>query len=88
MARIARVVAPGLPHHVTQRGNRRLQTFFGDDDDNHAYPELMSEWCAKCKVQIWAYCLMPNHKHGAGAAPMRMPNAKMTFLSEPSHCWQ
>jgi len=32
MARIARVIAPGLPHHVTQRGNRRQQTFFHDDD--------------------------------------------------------
>ena len=32
MARIARVVAPGLPHHGTQRGNRRMQTFFCDDD--------------------------------------------------------
>ncbi len=62
MARIARVVAPGLPHHVTQRGNRRLQTFFGDDDCQ-AYLELMSEWCAKYKVQVWAYCLMPNHVH-------------------------
>jgi putative transposase len=42
MARIARAVAPGLPHHVTQRGNRRLQTFFGDED-YQAYLELMSE---------------------------------------------
>ena len=32
MARLARVVAPGYPHHVTQRGNRRMQTFFGEDD--------------------------------------------------------
>ena len=32
MARIARVIAPGIPHHVTQRGNRRQQTFFSDDD--------------------------------------------------------
>jgi len=32
MARIARVIAPGTPHHITQRGNRRLQTFFCDDD--------------------------------------------------------
>lgn len=23
MARIARVVAPGIPHHITQRGDRR-----------------------------------------------------------------
>jgi hypothetical protein len=32
MARIARVVAPGMPHHVIQRGNRQQQTFFNDDD--------------------------------------------------------
>jgi len=32
MARIARVVVPGLPHHVTQRGNRREPVFFGAED--------------------------------------------------------
>ena len=32
MARLARVVVPGIPHHVTQRGNRRQAAFFGDDD--------------------------------------------------------
>ncbi len=42
MARLARVVAPGLPHHVTQRGNRRQQTFFCDED-YQIYPELMAE---------------------------------------------
>ncbi|MDD3293578.1 MAG: transposase [Geobacteraceae bacterium] len=62
MARIARVIAPGLPHHVTQRGNRRQQTFF-HDDDYEAYLALMSEWCGKYQVQVWAYCLMPNHVH-------------------------
>ena len=62
MARIARAVAPGLPHHVTQRGNRRQQTFFGDED-YLAYLELMAEWCTMYNVQIWAYCLMPNHVH-------------------------
>lgn len=62
MARIARVVAPGYPHHITQRGNRRQQTFFCDDD-YLAYLELMAEWCRKCRVEIWAWCLMPNHVH-------------------------
>src|SRR5512136_1140941 len=62
MARIARVIASGIPHHVTQRGNRRLTTFFGDDDYN-TYIDLMAEWCQKCGVEIWAYCLMPNHVH-------------------------
>jgi putative transposase len=33
MARIARLVVPGIPHHVTQRGNRRETTFFRDDSD-------------------------------------------------------
>ncbi len=62
MARIARVIAAGIPHHVTQRGNRRLPTFF-KDEDYQAYIALMSEWCQKCSVEIWAYCLMPNHVH-------------------------
>jgi len=60
MARIARVIAPGIPHHITQRGNRRQQTFFCDDDYS-AYIDLMAEWCGKYHVVIWAWCLMPNH---------------------------
>jgi len=60
MARIARAVAPGIPHHVTQRGNRGQQTFF-KDEDYQSYLELMSEWCMKVQVETWAYCLMPNH---------------------------
>lgn len=62
MARIARVIAAGIPHHVTQRGNRRMQTFFGEDD-YRSYISLLAEWCRKCQVNIWAYCLMPNHVH-------------------------
>jgi putative transposase len=62
MARLARVVVPGIPHHLTQRGNRRQATFFSDDD-YHLYRTLMAEWCARCGVAVWAYCLMPNHTH-------------------------
>jgi putative transposase len=62
MARLARLVVPGLPHHVTQRGNRRQQTFFCDEDYS-AYVELMADWCKERGVEIWAYCLMPNHVH-------------------------
>jgi putative transposase len=60
--RIARVVIPNLPHHITQRGNRRLPTFFGDQDYKR-YLQIMAELCAKYGVEIWAYCLMPNHVH-------------------------
>ena len=62
MARLARLVVPGMPHHVTQRGNRRQQTFF-NDGDYAAYLELMGEWCHEKGVAIWSYCLMPNHVH-------------------------
>ena len=62
MARMARVVVPHYPHHVTQRGNRRQRTFFGDDD-YLSYVELMSEFCARAGTRVWAYCLMPNHVH-------------------------
>ncbi len=62
MARMARVIVPGIPHHITQRGNRRLKTFFCAED-YQTYINLMSRWCLKCKVDIWAYCLMPNHTH-------------------------
>jgi putative transposase len=62
MARLARLIIPGLPHHVTQRGNRRQQTFFSDGD-YAAYLELMADWCREEGVEIWSYCLMPNHVH-------------------------
>ena len=62
MARLARVVVPGVPHHVTQRGNRRLETFF-EDDDYRAYLDLLAASCAEAGVAVWAYCLMPNHVH-------------------------
>lgn len=62
MARMARFVAPGYPHHVTQRGNRRQKTFFSDDDYRY-YIELLSEYSKAYSTEVWAYCLMPNHVH-------------------------
>jgi len=62
MARTARVVAPGIPYHVTQRGNRRQETFFSDED-YRAYLGVMAQWCYLCAVEVWAYCLMPNQFH-------------------------
>src|ERR1700733_64747 len=62
MARLARVVVPGLPHHVTQRGNGRARTFFGDAD-YALYRDLLGENCRAAEVEGWAWCLMPNHVH-------------------------
>jgi putative transposase len=62
MGRLARVVIPGLPHHVTQRGNGRARTFFGDED-YALYRDLLASHCRAAEVDIWAWCLMPNHVH-------------------------
>jgi len=62
MPRTARVVFPGVPHHVTQRGNRRQPTFFGAND-YATYLRIAAGAFAEARVQVWAYCLMPNHVH-------------------------
>jgi putative transposase len=62
MARLARLIVPGVPHHVTQRGNRKERTFF-DDSDYRFYLKLLAECSAAANTTVWAYCLMPNHVH-------------------------
>jgi putative transposase len=62
MARIARVVVPDLPHHVTQRGNRREPVFF-EADDYRLYRRLVATAARRAGTAVWAYCLMPNHVH-------------------------
>jgi putative transposase len=62
MARLARIVVPGFPHHVTQRGNRRA-TVFHNDDARREYLALFQHYARKHGVAVWAYCLMPNHVH-------------------------
>jgi len=62
MSRIARIVVPGLPHHVTQRGNRREPIFF-EPGDYSLYRDLLAQSCRRFGVAVWAYCQMPNHVH-------------------------
>lgn len=62
MARMPRLVVPGYPHHVTQRGNRKLPTFFCDED-YRVYIEMAADMKERSGVELWAYCLMPNHVH-------------------------
>ena len=62
MPRRARLVVPGYPHHVTQRGNRRQQVFYSEDD-YLAYLDLLRVLTDDAGANIWAYCLMPNHVH-------------------------
>src|SRR5260370_24816381 len=62
MSRIGRFVVPDLPHHVTQRGNRREPVFCAGAD-YALYRDLLHEACARETVAVWSYCLMPNHVH-------------------------
>ena len=62
MARLSRVVIPGIPHHITQRGNGRQRTFF-EDGDFALYLDLLAEAAERARAEVWSYCLMPNHVH-------------------------
>ena len=62
MVRLARIVIPGVAHHVTQRGNRKQEVFFSGAD-YAAYRALVAEACAASGVRCLAWCLMPNHVH-------------------------
>jgi len=62
MPKIGRVVVPGMPHHVTQRGNRRMEVRLDDQDRNH-YLSLVAKYAQRDELAIWAYCLMANHVH-------------------------
>jgi putative transposase len=62
MPRYRRLVVPGYPHHVTQRGVRRQKTFF-DDRDYCSYLSLATDLLTSHSIEVLAYCLMPNHVH-------------------------
>lgn len=62
MARIARITAPGFPHHVVQRGNNKEQVFFDDQDRKH-YIGLLIKYTDKWLAPVLAYCLMDDHVH-------------------------
>ncbi|MDO9289901.1 MAG: transposase, partial [Thermodesulfovibrionales bacterium] len=62
MARIARAVAAGFPHHVVQRGNNRENVFI-DDEDRKKYIKLLKKYSGERDARILAYCLMSNHVH-------------------------
>lgn len=62
MPRIARVVVPNYPHHITQRGTNKLEIFI-DNEDRQCFLRLLDVWTCKTQSDIWAYCLMTNHFH-------------------------
>ncbi|MBU0502961.1 MAG: transposase [Candidatus Omnitrophota bacterium] len=100
MTRIARVVARGLPHHITQRGNYQ-QDVFSDVHDRKQYLEWIKEYSKQYGLCILAYCLMQNHVHFVGI-PAENDSLAKTFniahmryaqyfnkkLQQRGHLWQ
>ena len=62
MSRIARVVAPGRAHHVSQRGVRSMRVF-RSDEDRREYLRLMGEQGDRFDLRFLSWCLMDNHVH-------------------------
>lgn len=59
---MTRTTIPGLPHHVIQRGLHGRKTFLNNTDYG-VYLEIMSDCIRRHSVEIWSYCLMPDHVH-------------------------
>jgi putative transposase len=53
MPRLARNGFPGIPHHITQRGNRREEVFF-TDDDRQSYLNWLKEYSQEHQVDVLA----------------------------------
>src|ERR1035437_6369139 len=100
MARMARVVASGCWHHITQRGNRRQVVFF-EDTDRAMYLRLLGLHCNRHGVRISGYCLLSNHVHlvavpqGENGLAKAIGHAHMDYArwlnvrrSETGHVWQ
>jgi putative transposase len=62
MPRLARLILPGVAHHLTQRGNRRQMVFFSDNDMDF-YLKLLLNHLVDTSIRVLGYCLMTNHVH-------------------------
>jgi putative transposase len=77
MPRIARVVVPNCPHHITHRGNRRQAVFF-NEENKKLYLRLLAKYGNLFGLQYWAYCLMDNHVHLI-AVPQKKDSLNLTL---------
>ena len=100
MPRVARIVVPGVAHHVTQRGNNGQDVFFVDDD-RRTYLSLLREEARRYGVGLLAYCLMTNHVHlvampdtaealakGVGRTHFRYTQYVNRLHGRSGHLWQ
>jgi putative transposase len=62
MTRLARVIAVGVPHHITQRGNAR-RFILQDESDRKVYLDLLRQSTEFHGIAVVGYCLMSTHVH-------------------------
>jgi putative transposase len=100
MARLARIVLPGWPHHLTQSGNHR-QTVFFSDEDRLLFMDLMRRHFSLYDLSLLAHCLMSNHPHyavipsredglakGVGRLHQDFARRQNLRCSRTGHLWQ
>jgi len=98
--RFARVVVPGCPHHITQRGNARRDVFF-TGSDRRVYLGLLKQYAQEYALEVLGYCLMTNHVHlivipGTSTSPgktlreinMRYAQYRNAIERASGHLWQ
>ena len=79
MPRLPRIIIEGCPHHITQRGNNKQNTFL-EDEDYQTYLEFFEKYREKHNVGVIAYCPMPNHIH-ISALPTTTNSLAKSFKS-------
>ena len=100
MPRMARAIAVGCAHHITQRGNNRQEVFFVDQD-REVYLQILAEQAGRYGLEILGYCLMTNHVHivaipqaedslakGIGRTHFRYSQYINRFHRRSGHLWQ
>ena len=84
MARMKRIVVPGFPHYVVQRGVRSMDIFF-QEQDRKEYLGLLREQGERFGVRFLSYCLMTNHVHLL-AVPEK-PDSLARAIGEAHRCY-
>jgi len=84
-----RIVLPGVPLHLIQRGNNRQACFYADDDYRF-YLEWLREYARDAGCPVHNYVLMTNHVHlllppsttgGAGALMKRLGQRYVQYVN-------
>jgi len=94
MARRPRFIQPGIPYHITQRGNNRQDVFFLPADRTR-YLQLLAEHSVRYDLRVLAWCLMTNHVHlivipgtaDSMAQVMRQAHSHYSLEQNRSHRW-